>query len=54
VNSKSITTVAPVANVANGSSSLFPFVAAIIADSFFGSFPVVVVSSCVSFLLRGN
>ncbi|KAG5110874.1 hypothetical protein JHK82_040097 [Glycine max] len=35
-------------NVANGSSSLFPIVAA--ADSFFGSFPVALVSYCVSFL----
>lgn len=41
---------AQVANVANGSSSLFPIVAAIMADSFFGSFPVALVSSCVSFL----
>ncbi|TKY48486.1 NRT1/ PTR FAMILY 2.6 [Spatholobus suberectus] len=48
-NIKSITA-AQVANVANGSSSLFPIVAAIIADSFFGSFPVALVSSCVSFL----
>ncbi|KAG4991891.1 hypothetical protein JHK87_025348 [Glycine soja] len=38
-------------SVANGSSSLFPIVAAIIADSFFGSFPVALVSYCVSFLV---
>ena len=35
-------------SLANGSSSLFPIVAA--ADSFFGSFPVALVSYCVSFL----
>jgi len=45
---------AQVANVANGSSSLFPIVAAIMADSFFGSFPVALVSSCVSFLVIIN
>ncbi|XP_028208867.1 uncharacterized protein LOC114392018 isoform X2 [Glycine soja] len=38
-------------NVANGSFSLFPIVAAIIADSFFGSFLVALVSYCVSFLV---
>ncbi|XP_027343386.1 protein NRT1/ PTR FAMILY 2.6-like [Abrus precatorius] len=43
-------TAAQVANIANGSSSLFPFVAAIIADSCFGSFPVALVSSSVSLL----
>ncbi|RDX73618.1 Protein NRT1/ PTR FAMILY 2.6, partial [Mucuna pruriens] len=48
-NIKSITA-AQVANVTNGSSSLFPILAAIVADSFFGSFPVAFVSSCVSFL----
>jgi len=42
---------AQVGNVANGSSSLFPIVAAIMADSFFGSFTVALLSSFVSFLV---
>ncbi|MED6125429.1 hypothetical protein PIB30_068419 [Stylosanthes scabra] len=37
-------------NVFNGTIYLIPFLAAIIADSFFGSFTVAFVSSCVSFL----
>ncbi|KAK8469702.1 hypothetical protein PHAVU_005G138000 [Phaseolus vulgaris] len=41
---------AQVVNVANGSSSLFPILAAIMADSFFGSFSVAFLSSLVSFL----
>ncbi|XP_057442954.1 protein NRT1/ PTR FAMILY 2.6-like [Lotus japonicus] len=48
-NIKSITA-AQISNVVNGSSNLFPFLAAIIADSFFGSFSVALISSCVSFL----
>ena len=42
---------AHVVNVANGSSSLFPILAAIMADSFFGSFSVAFLSSLVSFLV---
>ncbi|CAJ1956026.1 unnamed protein product [Sphenostylis stenocarpa] len=41
---------AQVGNVANGSTSLFPIVAAIMADSFFGSFSVALFSSFVAFL----
>lgn len=52
-NIKSITA-AQIANVVNGSTSLFPFVGAIIADSFFGSFPVALVSSCVALLVSHN
>ncbi|KAL2332067.1 hypothetical protein Fmac_019648 [Flemingia macrophylla] len=37
-------------NVANGTSALFPIVAAIFADSFFGSFTVAFISSSLSFL----
>ncbi|BAT91932.1 hypothetical protein LR48_Vigan05g183400 [Vigna angularis] len=48
-NVKSINA-AQVGNVANGSSSLFPIVAAIMADSFFGPFSVALLSSFLSFL----
>ncbi|RYR42823.1 hypothetical protein S83_025629 [Arachis hypogaea] len=48
-NIKSITA-AQISNVLNGSTSLFPFIAAVVADSFFGSFPVALVSSCVDLL----
>ncbi|MED6180072.1 hypothetical protein PIB30_006885 [Stylosanthes scabra] len=48
-NIKSISA-AQISNVVNGSTSLFPFVAAMLADSFFGSFLVAFVSSCVAFL----
>ncbi|KAB2606758.1 protein NRT1/ PTR FAMILY 2.3-like [Pyrus ussuriensis x Pyrus communis] len=41
---------AKIANVVNGSSSFIPIIAAIIADSLFGSFSVISVSSCVSLL----
>ncbi|XP_020964259.1 protein NRT1/ PTR FAMILY 2.6 isoform X2 [Arachis ipaensis] len=39
-----------ISNVVNGTTNLVPFVAAIIADCFFGSFTLVLVSSCVSLL----
>ncbi|RXH83753.1 hypothetical protein DVH24_006006 [Malus domestica] len=39
-----------VSNVVNGCTSLFPIIGAIVADSFFGCFPVILISSCVSFL----
>ncbi|CAN6692529.1 unnamed protein product [Malus baccata var. baccata] len=39
-----------VGNVVNGCTSLFPIIGAIVADSFFGCFPVILISSCVSFL----
>ncbi|XP_027926930.1 protein NRT1/ PTR FAMILY 2.6-like [Vigna unguiculata] len=48
-NVKSINA-AQVGNVTNGSSSLFPIVAAIMADSFFGSFSVALLSCFLSFL----
>ncbi|MED6180071.1 hypothetical protein PIB30_006884 [Stylosanthes scabra] len=48
-NIKSITA-AQIANVVNGTTNLIPFLAAIIADSFFGSFPVALLSSCFAFL----
>ncbi|KDP44131.1 hypothetical protein JCGZ_05598 [Jatropha curcas] len=41
---------AQVSNVVYGGSSLFPIVGAIVADSFLGSFSVITISSCVSFL----
>ncbi|KAB2614850.1 protein NRT1/ PTR FAMILY 2.7-like [Pyrus ussuriensis x Pyrus communis] len=37
-------------NVVNGSFSFFPIIGAIIADSFFGSFSVISISSCISLL----
>lgn len=49
-NIKSITA-AQIVNVVAGSTNLFPIVAAIIADSFFGSFPVAFASSCLSLLV---
>ncbi|KAM1654031.1 hypothetical protein ACFX2K_006475 [Malus domestica] len=39
-----------VSNVVNGCTSLLPIIGAIIADSLFGCFPVILISSCVSFL----
>ncbi|KAJ1395102.1 Proton-dependent oligopeptide transporter family [Sesbania bispinosa] len=48
-NIKSINA-AQIATVVNGCHNLFPIIAAIIADSFFGSFYVALVSSCVSLL----
>ncbi|KAL1298571.1 hypothetical protein HN51_042903 [Arachis hypogaea] len=48
-NIKSITA-AQISNVFNGSTTLFPFIAAVVADSFFGSFPVALVSSSVALL----
>ncbi|KAM5583921.1 protein NRT1/ PTR FAMILY 2.7-like [Rosa sericea] len=41
---------AQIANVVNGSSSFFPVIGAIIADSFFGPFLVISISSCISLL----
>ena len=49
-NIKSISA-AQISNIANGTLNLFPVLAAIIADSFFGSFIVASVSSCVSLLV---
>ncbi|KAM1644922.1 hypothetical protein PS1_006344 [Malus domestica] len=40
-----------VSNVVNGCTSLFPIIGAIVADSFFGCFPVILISSCISFLV---
>ncbi|TQD90871.1 hypothetical protein C1H46_023550 [Malus baccata] len=40
-----------VSNVVNGCTSLFPIIGAIIVDSFFGCFPVILISSCISFLV---
>ncbi|CAN6556860.1 unnamed protein product [Malus baccata var. baccata] len=40
-----------VGNVVNGCTSLFPIIGAIVADSFFGCFPVILISSCVSLLV---
>ncbi|XP_058780083.1 protein NRT1/ PTR FAMILY 2.6-like [Vicia villosa] len=48
-NIKSINA-AQIVNVVVGSSNLVPLVAAIVADSFFGSFSVAFASSCVSLL----
>ncbi|CAN6692526.1 unnamed protein product [Malus baccata var. baccata] len=39
-----------VSNVVNGCTSLFPIIGAIVADSFFGCFPVILISSFVSLL----
>jgi len=50
-NIKSITA-AQIVNVVVGSISLFPLVAAILADSFFGSFSVAFASSCVALLVN--
>ncbi|PQP92136.1 protein NRT1/ PTR FAMILY 2.6 [Prunus yedoensis var. nudiflora] len=41
---------AQIANVVNGSSSFFPIIGAIVADSLFGSFSVISISSCISLL----
>jgi peptide/histidine transporter 3/4 len=43
---------AQISNVINGSTSFFPVIGAIIADSFLGSFPVISVSSFISLLVR--
>ncbi|MCI11813.1 nitrate excretion transporter 1-like, partial [Trifolium medium] len=48
-NIKSINA-AQIVNVVIGSTNLFPIVAAIVADSFFGSFSVAFASSCVALL----
>ena len=40
-----------VSNVVNGCTCLFAIIGAIIADSFFGCLPVILISSCVSFLV---
>ncbi|XP_004295993.1 PREDICTED: protein NRT1/ PTR FAMILY 2.7-like [Fragaria vesca subsp. vesca] len=48
-NEKSIDA-AQIANVVDGSSSFFPVLGAIIADSFFGPFLVISISSCISLL----
>jgi hypothetical protein len=50
-NIKSITA-AQIVNIVVGSTSLIPLVAAILADSFFGSFSVAFASSCVSLLVN--
>lgn len=42
---------AQVSNIVNGGSSLFPIVAAIMADSFLGCFSVVSIFSCISLLV---
>ena len=42
---------AQVSNIVTGGNNLFPLVGAIVADSFFGNFSVVVMSSCISFLV---
>ncbi|GLT43242.1 hypothetical protein SLA2020_172070 [Shorea laevis] len=39
-----------IANIVHGGVNLLPMVAAIFADSFFGSFPVVAICSCFSWL----
>ncbi|KAG7992980.1 hypothetical protein I3843_02G154700 [Carya illinoinensis] len=49
-NVKSITAI-KISNVVLGCSSLFPLASAIIADSFFGSFPVVSFFAFVSLLV---
>ncbi|KAL5832992.1 hypothetical protein ACOSQ3_016666 [Xanthoceras sorbifolium] len=41
---------AQIANVVNGCICLFPVIGAFIADSFFGSFSVISISSCISLL----
>ncbi|KAK9940266.1 hypothetical protein M0R45_016934 [Rubus argutus] len=41
---------AQISNVINGSTSFFPVIGAILADSFLGSFPVISVSSFISLL----
>ncbi|KAI5322195.1 hypothetical protein L3X38_031267 [Prunus dulcis] len=41
---------AQVSNAVNGCTCLFPIIGAIIADSFTGCFPVILISSCISFL----
>ncbi|KAK9940264.1 hypothetical protein M0R45_016932 [Rubus argutus] len=41
---------AQISNIVNGCSCFFPVIGAIIADSFFGSFSAITISSCVSFL----
>ncbi|BFG24911.1 hypothetical protein CerSpe_111850 [Prunus speciosa] len=41
---------AQIANVVNGSSSFLPIIGAIVADSLFGSFSVISISSCISLL----
>jgi len=52
-NIKSITAT-QISNVVVGSTSLFPVVAAILADSFFGSFFVGFASSCILLLVKFN
>jgi peptide/histidine transporter 3/4 len=49
-NIKSINA-AQIVNVVSGSTNLIPIVAAIVADSFFGSFSVAFASSCVALLV---
>lgn len=49
-NIKSIAA-AQTSNILNGCTTLFPLLAAIIADSFLGSFTVASLSSLVSFLV---
>ncbi|KAM0996451.1 hypothetical protein ACFX2C_006457 [Malus domestica] len=39
-----------VGNVVSECTSLFPIIGAIVVDSFFGCFPVILISYCVSFL----
>jgi len=50
-NIKSITA-AQIVNVVVGSSNLLPIIAAILADSFFGSFSVAFTTSCVALLVN--
>jgi len=45
---------AQIVNIVIGSINLFPLVATIVADSFFGSFSVAFASSCVGLLVRFN
>jgi peptide/histidine transporter 3/4 len=49
-NIKSINA-AQIVNVVIGSNNLIPIVAAIVADSFFGSFSVAFATSCVALLV---
>jgi len=42
---------AQIKNVINGCTSLAPIAGAIISDSFFGCFPVIAVSTFISFLV---
>ena len=42
---------AQISNIVSGSTNLLPVIGAIVADSFFGTFFIAVVSACISLLV---